>query len=70
MVSLPQNLNQCFDSQIMKLCDSTLGQQGAPPAVRQASLSQEQQQVPAVMCHCFSYLDSKETEEGQKRTDI
>ena len=39
MVSLPKSLNQCFDSQIMKLCDSTLGQQAAPAVVRKCFLS-------------------------------
>lgn len=42
-----KNLNPCF-LQIMKLCDSTLGQPEAPTGVRKSCVSQNQQQVPAL----------------------
>lgn len=54
MVSLPQNLNQCFNSQIMKLCDSKLGQQGAPAGVRKSILSLRTSRF--LLCHLSMFL--------------
>lgn len=50
----------------MKLCDSTLGQPEAPAGVRKSCVSEPAAGSCFVIGQCFSYVDAKEAEEGQK----